>query len=110
MARTSVAVSMAISNLFIIGAGFTKAVFPTAPLNDELLSQVVGPEPDNSPLGQVWAEYRLSNIETLLTRLDLDLLTGKSRFGKDHRDAVSKQLAEFVSRFRFKEDVDWLRP
>jgi hypothetical protein len=101
---------MAISNLFIIGAGFTKAVFPTAPLNDELLSQVVGAEPDNSPLGQVWSEYRLSNIETLLTRLDLDLLTGKSRFDENHRNAVSKQLADFVSRFRFKQDVKWLHP
>jgi len=101
---------MAISNLFIIGAGFTKAVFPSAPLNDDLLAQVVGSHPDNSPLGQVWSEYGLSNIETLLTRLDLDLLTRKSRFDEDHRNAVSKQLADFVSRFRFKEDVTWLHP
>jgi hypothetical protein len=110
MARTSVAIHMAISNLFIIGAGFTKAVFPTAPLNDDFLTQVVGPEPDNSPLGQVWSEYRLANIETLLTRLDLDLLTGKSRFSEDDRNAVSRQLSEFVSRFRFKQDVKWLHP
>ena len=110
MARTSVAIHMAISNLFIIGAGFTKAVFPTAPLNDDFLSQVVGPEPDNSPLGQVWSEYRLANIETLLTRLDLDLLTRKSRFSEDDRNAVSRQLAEFVRRFRFKQDVKWLHP
>ena len=98
---------MAISNLFIIGAGFTRAVFPTAPLNDDLITQVVGSQPDNSPLGQVWSEYGLSNIETLLTRLDLDLLTGESRFDEEDRNAVSKQLAEFVSRFRFKEDVDY---
>lgn len=101
---------MAISNLFIIGAGLTKAVFPTAPLNDDLLAQVVGSQPDNSPLGQVWSEYELSNIETLLTRFDLDLLTGKSRFRENHRDAVSKQLGEFVARFRFKQDVPWLDP
>ena len=88
---------MAISNLFVIGAGFTKAVFPSAPLNDDLLSQV-GPQPDDSPLGQVWSEYELSNIETLLTRFDLDLLTGKSRFGEDHRNAVNKQLLTFASR------------
>ena len=100
---------MAISNLFVIGAGFTKAVFPSAPLNDDLLSQV-GPQPDDSPLGQVWSEYELSNIETLLTRFDLDLLTGKSRFGEDHRNAVNKQLADFVARFRFKQDIEWLQP
>lgn len=101
---------MAISNLFIIGAGFTKAVFPTAPLNDDFLTQVVGPEPDSSPLGKVWSKYGLSNIEILLTRLDLDLVTGKSDFSEDDRNAVSRQLADFVSRFRFKEDVEWLRP
>lgn len=60
---------MTISNLFIIGAGFTKAVFPAAPLNDDLLVQVVGTEPDNSPLGLIWSEYGLSNIETLLRGL-----------------------------------------
>jgi len=101
---------MTIMNLFIIGSGFTKAVFPNAPLNDDLLTQVVGRGPDCSPLGQVWSEYGLPNIEMLLTRLDLDLLVRKSRFSEGHRDAVSKQLAEFVSRFRFKDDVPWLRP
>jgi hypothetical protein len=99
-----------IKNLFIIGAGFTKAVFPEAPLNDELLGLVVGPEPNDSPLGQVWSEYGLSNIEALLTRLDLDLQTGKGRFCPNDRNAVSKQLADFVGRFRFKKDVEWLHP
>src|SRR5262249_34198725 len=80
--------TMSISNLFIIGAGFTKAVFPEAPLNDELLRHAVGPEPNDSPLGQVWLEYGLSNIEALLTRLDLDLQTGKGRFCQNDRNAV----------------------
>jgi hypothetical protein len=103
---------MVISNLFVIGAGFTKAVFPTAPLNDELLAQVVGSKPD-STLGRVWSEYKssnISNIETLLTRFDLDLLTNTSRFSIADRDAVSSELAGFVSRFRFQNDVEWLRP
>ena len=99
-----------IKNLFIIGAGFTKAVFPDAPLNDEFLGQVVGPEPNDSPLGKVWSEYGPLDIETLLTRLDLDLLARKSYFSEDDRNAVSNQLGDFVSRFRFKQDVEWLRP
>jgi hypothetical protein len=99
-----------IKNLFIIGAGFTKAVFPDAPLNDEFLGQVVGPEPNDSPLGKVWSEYGPLDIETLLTRLDLDLLAGKSHFSEDDRNAVSNQLGDFVRRFRFKQDVEWLRP
>jgi hypothetical protein len=72
-----------------------KAVFPTAPLNSEFLSQIVGTKPNDSPLGQVWSKYGSSDIEVLLTRFDLDLLTGKS---------------EFVRQFRFKQDVEWLRP
>lgn len=102
--------NFAISNLFIIGAGFTKAVFPAAPLNDDLLTQVVGSKPDNSALGRVWQHYGGSNIESLLTRLDLDLLEGGSPFTKGDRDDVSKQVAQFVSQFRFTSDVEWLRP
>jgi hypothetical protein len=52
----------------------------------------------------------LSNIEILLTRFDLDLLTDKSAFNDNDRNAVSAQLANFISRFRFKHDVAWLRP
>ena len=78
---------MSISNLFIIGAGFTRAVFHSAPLNKDLLCQIVGSK-DNSTLGRVWAEYGSTetDIEMLLTRFDLDLMTNNSRldgrFGK----------------------------
>ena len=103
---------MSTSNLFIIGAGFTKAVFPTAPLNNQLLCQVVGSR-NNSTLERVWTEYRSSreiDIEMLLTRFDLDLMTKTSRFSKTDRDAISGEIADFVRRFRFKEDVKWLQP
>jgi SIR2-like domain len=102
---------MAISNLFIIGAGFTKAVFPSAPLNNELLDQVIRSK-RNSTLERLWKEYGCpdTDIEMLLTRFDLDLMTNNSHFGKTERDAISGEIAEFVSRFRFKEDVAWLHP
>jgi hypothetical protein len=102
---------MSISNLFIIGAGFTRAVFPEAPLNDDLLTQIVETNPD-SPLGRIWLKYGSpnTNIEELLTRLDLDLLAGKSEFDEGQRNAISAQLAEVVSHFRFKQDVEWLHP
>jgi len=107
-----------ISNLFIIGAGFTRAVFPAAPLNNDLLCQVIGSK-DNSTLGRVWAAYESteSNIEVLLTRFDLDLMTNNGRlmikndlFQKADRDAISREIAEFVNRFRFEKDVEWLHP
>ena len=103
-----------ISNLFIIGAGFTKAVFRDAPLNCELLGAVIRSK-RNSTLEQVWKEYgsQKIDIEMLLTRFDLDLMTNNnSRLGKEERDAISSEIAEFVSRFRFQKNVDfeWLRP
>jgi hypothetical protein len=102
---------MSISNLFIIGAGFTRAVFPTAPLNNELLCQVVGSK-NNSTLGRIWAEYGSGNIdvEMLLTRFDLDLMAKSTCFTKADRDTISAEIAEFVKRFRFKQDVEWLHP
>src|SRR5215467_11906732 len=112
MTTTSAGETMSTSNLFIIGAGFTKAVFPTAPLNNQLLCQVVGSR-NNSTLERVWTEYGFSgeiDIEMLLTRFDLDLMTKTSRFSKIDRDAISGEIADFVRRFRFKKDVKWLQP
>ena len=102
---------MSISNLFIIGAGFTKAVFPEAPLNNELLAQVIRSK-RNSTMERVWKEYGCPDIdiEMLLTRFDLDLMTANSPFGKGEREAISGEIADFVTRFRFREDVKWLHP
>src|SRR6266540_765826 len=102
---------MSISSLFIVGAGFTRAVFPAAPLNNGLLGQVIGSKND-STLARVWAGYgsKESDIEMLLTRFDLDLMNKASCFTKEDRDAISGEIAEFVKRFRYKKDVKWLHP
>ena len=97
-------------NLFILGAGFTKAIFPNAPLNDELLFNLIGKKPNTSPLGRVWSEYSSSNIEVLLTKFDLDLISGNSKFTSKDRDAINSQLAKFVSQYRFEADIPWLHP
>lgn len=106
---------MVINSFFILGAGFTKAVYQSAPLNSEFLTAVIGSEPDDSPLGRVWAEYRIKDIELLLTKLDLDLMVASNSgklcgFSAGDRDSVNNQLAAFVKQFRFKQDVEWLRP
>ncbi|QPM66876.1 SIR2 family protein [Atribacter laminatus] len=107
---------MAISNLFIIGAGFTKAICDNAPLNKDFLEKVVGPEPDNSPLGRIWSEYGLSDIEILLTRFDLDLHNETGCFTENDRKDINEQIAKYFSRFRFQIDakfldkVRWLLP
>jgi hypothetical protein len=99
-----------ISHLFIIGSGFTKAVFPDAPLNDDLLEKIISSEPDNSLLRRIKSKYGLSNIETLLTRFDLDLITGTSCFKKEDLEKVNAKIAKYFSCFRFKNDVEWLHP
>lgn len=97
-------------SIFIVGAGFTRAIDSAAPLNDDLLRQVVGSEPDSSPIGRAWARYEETNIEVLLTKFDLDLSSGKHGWTEDHRNAINAQLASYMQRFRFKEDTPWLHP
>jgi hypothetical protein len=96
-------------NLFILGAGFTKAIHPDAPLNDGLVREVVGPEPNSSALGRAWAEYGETNIERLLTRFDLDLSSGHKIWTPGDREEIEAQLAGYVKRFRFAEDAVWFR-
>ncbi len=98
------------SNFFIVGAGFTKAVYPRAPLNDDVLVNVVGPKPDSSPLGRVWGEYGQGNIEALLTKFDLDLSSDVSKWCERDRTAINAQLAAYIHQFRFTTDVPWLHP
>ena len=97
-------------NIFILGAGFTKAVIPDAPLNDELLKSMIGPEPDGSPIGLIWRKYNSTNLEYLLTQSDLELSSKGENFRSDSRAAVSKQLAMFMREFRFDSDLPWLAP
>jgi len=97
-------------NVFILGAGFTRAIHSAAPLNDDLLRQIVGSGPDSSPLGRAWAQYGEANIEVLLTKFDLDLSSGKNGWTGDDRNAINAQLASYMQRFRFAVDTPWLHP
>ncbi len=58
-------------NLFIIGAGFTKAVFPEAPLNPDLLAVLDG----RPACRELRERYKTSEIEIALTKLDVDILS-----------------------------------
>lgn len=106
---------MVINSFFIVGAGFTKAVYQSAPLNSEFLTAAIGTEPNDSPLGRVWSKYGIRDVEVLLTEFDLDLMASSSsskscKFSAKDRDSVNNQLAEFVKQFRFKQDIRWLHP
>lgn len=64
-------------NLFIIGSGFTKAVFPNAPVNSELMDHLAsaGQAPAASRLRD---QYNTKDIEIALTRLDMDIADMKA--------------------------------
>jgi hypothetical protein len=94
-------------NLFLMGAGFTKAVFPKAPLNENLLLVLCQGAPCTT-LKKYHREYKTKDIEILLTRLDLDIFHSKARQQialRQVRNAIEQQLAEYFRQFRFNEDV-----
>ena len=103
-----------VNNLFLIGAGFTKAVFPNAPLNKDLLPVLCKGTP-RTTLKKYYREYKTDDIEILLTRLDLDILHPKAKQQtalQTVRKAIERQLAEYFQQFRFGKgkhcNKDWL--
>jgi hypothetical protein len=68
-------------NAFIIGAGFTKAVVPHSPPNDDLLKELAGKKPDSEAraLGELYDENR---IEVALTKFDCDNIHARPAFAK----------------------------
>jgi len=67
-----------INNMFLIGAGFTRAVFPNAPLNKDLLA-VLCKGSACTTLSKYSRKYKSKDIEILLTHLDLEILRPKAR-------------------------------
>lgn len=93
-------------NMFLIGAGFTKAVFPDAPLNKDLLGVLCQGAPSTT-LKKYYREHKTKDIEILLTRLDLDILHTKATQQtalQKVRKTIEEQLAEYFKIFRFKEE------
>jgi hypothetical protein len=83
-------------NSFIIGCGFTKAIFPEAPLNNQLLAALATDKLDCA--SQALTErYQTNDIEIALTKLDLDIATSYS----DNR-----RLYNELREIRFKIEMD----
>jgi len=101
---------MGMSNsIFLLGAGFTKAVYPNAPLNAELAEAII------SNGGKIVAKYRdkyhTGDIELLLTRLDLEAISSEEIKGE--RSKIESEISSYFSQFRYpnlnSETPDWLR-
>ncbi len=105
-----------VNNLFLFGAGFTKAVFPHAPLNKDLLEELCKDAASCRVLNEYRKEFKTDDIEILLTRLDLEITIPKAKRQtalQTARKAIERKLAEYFRRFRFKKEVvansAWLR-
>lgn len=97
-----------------MGAGFTKAVFPNAPLNKDLLPVLCEGTP-RITLTKYHRIYKTDDIEILLTQLDLQIAFSPHRKQtalKTVRKAIEEQLAAYFGQFRFTEKIleknEWL--
>jgi len=105
-----------VNNLLLIGAGFTKAVFPDAPLNEDLL-RVLCKGASCNVLKKYRRKYKTDDIEILLTHLDLEILQPKAKRQtalQTVRKTIGQQLAECFRQFRFgNQEIgnnNWLEP
>jgi hypothetical protein len=92
-----------INNLFLIGAGFTKAVFPDAPLNKDLFHSIVNANP-KPKLNLYSKKYGTEDIEILLTRLDVDIAETESKT----QAALAQNLVIGGSGLRREDNFVWL--
>ena len=88
------------NNFFIIGSGFTKAIYADAPINSELLDKLINAK-NNSIFKKLYDKYQTNDIEILLTKYDMD---NKSNSNPD-RDNINEEIAEYFKDFRFKKDI-----
>lgn len=105
-------------NLFVVGAGFTKAIFPDAPLNRDLTSVLVQAVP-NSVMPILEKRHRSKDVEISLTRLDADIASAISRNIQRRSDLIrlrrqiEEELASYFSRFVVSDDLfsraSWLK-
>lgn len=104
-----------VNNLFLIGAGFTKAVFPNAPLNKDLLPVLCKGTPCTT-LKKYSKEHNTNDVEIILTHLDLEILQPKAKRQtalKKLRKTIERKLAGCFREFRFNERIldksTWLK-
>jgi hypothetical protein len=97
-------------NTFIVGAGFTKAVLPDAPLNGNLLD-VLARQSSHSAAAVLRRRYMTADIEIALTRLDSDIAAPKTSGGggveadQRLRRKIETELGKYFTSFVASEDL-----
>jgi hypothetical protein len=106
-------------NLFLIGAGFTKAVYPDAPLNSELMKKITGKYPP-CPFEVLAQRYNgTQDVEIALTRLDLDIAEAKRmstgdadklhKLRTDVEQGLGHHFSKYVANETLLQEKPWLR-
>ena len=93
-------------NAFIVGAGFTRAVIPTCPLNGDLLNTLAQRKANDSADAELRARYKTDDIEIALTRLDCDIAQRapeSSAKGMLLRQRMETELGNYFSLFSASE-------
>ena len=96
-----------VNNMFLIGAGFTKAVFPQAPLNKDLLP-ILCDGAASTTIKRLYRAHKVTDIEILLTHLDLEILRPKQKKQialQQVRKKIEQKLAEYFEQFRFQKEI-----
>ena len=88
--------------IYLLGAGFTKAFFPAAPLNKDLLEAII--ENGGNKIAEYHDKYQTDDIEQLLTQLDLNAISNE-QLRKD-RTTIEGEISTFFAKFRFTEFED----
>jgi len=85
-------------NIYLLGAGFTKAVYPKIPLNNDLLGAII--DYGGTKISAYQKKYKTEDIERLLTQIDLDSFNDE-QIRKD-RQIIESEISAFFSNFRFE--------
>lgn len=84
-------------NIYLLGAGFTKAVYPKAPLNSNLLGEII--TNGGRKLLEYQKKYNSDDVEKLLTQVDLDSFADEKI--KRDRTLINAEISAFFSKLRF---------
>ena len=93
-------------NIYLLGAGFTEAVCPKAPLNNNLLRAIISN--GGEKLSEYQERYKSDDIERLLTQIDLDSFADQQI--KEDRALINAEISAFFSGFRFSVLDDNIPP
>ena len=97
------------NSIFLLGAGFTKAIYPNAPLNAELLEVIISRDGDT--ISKYRDRYHTNDIELLLTRLDLDAIDSEEI--REDRSIIEAEISSYFSQYRYSnfgdEIPNWLQ-